>query len=55
MNRFAKEFMSFTTRLTKRPKYVKLYPTEDNFVKKMNKNKYQDDVYHSKKNSGKRL
>ena len=34
MNRFTKEFMNFTRRLTKPPKYIPLYPTEDNFVKK---------------------
>lgn len=42
MNRLAKEFMNFTKILTKPPKQIALYPTEDNFVKKMkNKNKHK--------------
>ena len=42
MNRFTKEFMNFTRRLTKPPKYIPLYPTEDNFVKKMKDINKQD-------------
>jgi hypothetical protein len=42
MNRLAKEFMNFTKILTKPPKQIALYPTEDNFVKKMKNIKYQD-------------
>jgi hypothetical protein len=43
MNRLAKEFMNFTKILTKPPKQIALYPTEDNFVKKMKDINKQDD------------